>query len=132
MIMSKIVSMNKWFKSWFKSKRILHVNTRFVKFEIIKHRFIINFDFWKWKYIVVFDDNLNVNWWSFIKLKIFFDLLSVRVWIFFHDEWCMLKFFINMYSSMFFWMRIFNVFFTAINVGFDWMSDSLYTLWTCK
>jgi hypothetical protein len=99
----KIVSINMWFESWFRSKRVLQIRIRSLRLFVVKHMSMIDSDFWKWKYVDVSLEKLNCNRNSFIMSSISNDLLFDRVVTSSHDEWWMLKSFTIKWFLNFLW-----------------------------
>jgi hypothetical protein len=95
--MFRIVSMKKWFESWFKFNRVLQIKIRSLRFSVVKHMSMIDSDLWKWKYVDVFLKRLDCNRNSFINNSISNDLLFDRIVKSFQNEWWMLRFFIMMW-----------------------------------
>jgi hypothetical protein len=128
----RIVSMSMWFESWFRSKRVLQIKIRSLRFFVVKHMSMIDFDFWKWKYVDVFLERLNCSRNSFIISSISSDLLFDRVAASSHDEWWMLKSFTMKWSLNSFFDDSFRAERRCCRAENDRISDSLYTLCRCR
>jgi hypothetical protein len=130
--MFKIVSMKKWFESWFKFDRVLQIRIRSLRFSVVKHMSMIDFDLWKWKYVDVFLEKLNCNRNSFIIKSISNDLLFNWIATSLHVEWWMLKSFIIMWFLNCLFDDDFRTERRFCKTKNDNVSSSLYTLCTCK
>jgi hypothetical protein len=128
----KIVSMSMWFESWFRFERDLQIKIRSLRFFVVKHKSMIDSDFWKWKYVDVSFERLNCNRNSFIMSSISNDLMFDRVETSSHDEWWMLKSFIMMWSLICSFNDDFKTKRRFCKAEDDKMFNSLYTLCKCR
>ncbi len=94
----RIVSMRKWFESWFKFDRVLQIRIRSLRFSVVRHMSMIDSDLWKWKYVDVLLERLDCNRNSFINSNISGDLLFGLAVTLSHDDWWMLKSLTMMWS----------------------------------
>ena len=87
----KMISINKWFKSWFKSSRVMQNIIRYENFFITKFRFIVNLLSIQLTYVLIRLRVLKISLNSFIKTNNFEALKSLIALTFFHLTWYMLK-----------------------------------------
>jgi hypothetical protein len=128
----KIVSISMWFELWFRFERDLQIKIRSLRLFVVKHRSMIDSDFWKWKYVDVFLERLDCSRNSFIMSSISNDLMFDRIETSFHDKWWILKSFIMMWFLICSFDDDFKARRRFCRTENDKMFDSLYTLCKCR